>query len=132
MTVLRNIGRWNINHPDDPDLRDLIDVSWDQEQVSEVADYLENGMTLAALISNPQNRHCRLCEFSYKDDLLLTDGVYVWPQLLCHYVSAHKVRLPQVIIDDMMSRWDALEQSQQDVSWWRRLAAIRKTTSAER
>jgi hypothetical protein len=34
----------------------------------------------------------------------LTDGVWVWPEGLAHYVEAHSVRLPDEFIDDMRSR----------------------------
>jgi hypothetical protein len=36
----------------------------------------------------------------------LTDGVWVWPEGLAHYVEAHSVRLPDEFIDHMRSlRW---------------------------
>jgi hypothetical protein len=29
----------------------------------------------------------------------LTDGVWVWPEGLAHYVSAHSVRLPEMFLE---------------------------------
>lgn len=125
MTVLRNIGRWT--HDDDPDLRRLIDESWDQGEADEVADYLEHGLYLGTFISSPQSRQCRLCEFRVRDDIILTDGVYVWRSLFAHYVGAHKVRLPSVIWEDMMERFCALEEAEQDIAWWRDVVATQGT-----
>ncbi|MFE7508433.1 hypothetical protein [Promicromonospora sp. NPDC057488] len=45
-----------------------------------------------------------ICQF-----LVLTDGHWVWPSSLAHYVERYKVELPREFIDDMRARqWHVL------------------------
>jgi hypothetical protein len=51
--------------------------------------------------------YCRFeCEVepSVLGDCDLTDGVWMWPEGLAHYVEAHSVRLPDEFVDHMRSR----------------------------
>jgi hypothetical protein len=79
---------------------------------------------------------CRLCE----GDVLITfnydtDGTYVWPDGLGHYVEMHSVRLPPQIVNHILQQqpfdfdaiqaraWDQImatwRQGEHDRSWWR-------------
>jgi len=49
----------------------------------------------------------------------LTDGDYLWPEGLSHYVLAHGVRLPTEFAAHIERRLESLEELKRDVSWWR-------------
>lgn len=69
---------------------------WDPEQKEKVAQYLRNGKTL---ISWRGPSSCRLC-FTHVDGYrCFTDGEWVWPEGLVHYIEEHNVRPPQDFID---------------------------------
>lgn len=73
-----------------PDPRDFIDPDWSQEERDRVAQYLR---------AHPiRNRYrgfseCRICGCP-NGSTDRSDGTYVWPSGLAHYVEAHSVRLP--------------------------------------
>ena len=48
-----------------------------------------------------------------------TDGVYIWPEGLAHYLDAHAVRLPQQFVNHAMERLDALDAASVDYDWWK-------------
>jgi len=122
---LRSIGRWRDD--EDPDLSRLVDPQWCDGESEELSEYLEYGTLLGVLLSGPDR--CRLCDFGFPQTFVLTDGVYMWRQLLHHYVGAHKVRLPEPVASDMLNRLHELQDAKQDTAWWRDLCG---TTLAPR
>jgi hypothetical protein len=50
---------------------------------------------------------CRLC-FLLADDILMTDGVYQWHQVLAHDVPEHRVRLTGLVVKNMFAGATAL------------------------
>ncbi len=73
MSQRRLIGHWlGARAPDLPDPRDFIDPSWDVDERSVVADYLERGRR-AGLFMGPSR--CRLCG-ELVGNLELEDSVY--------------------------------------------------------
>ncbi len=111
MAFLR-VGYWRPlggNRGDDPrdyvlpDPRTLVDVNWDSDVRSRIASYLKNGKVLAYGFDYS---YCRFrCGVS--DTLMgscdLTDGVWIWPEGLHHYVEIHSVRLQNEFINHMRS-----------------------------
>ena len=120
MSPLRIIGIWRYHN--DPDLSEMVDLEWDQYEAEELSDYLEFGTLIGVTMSGPAK--CRLCDFVLPNDLMFTDGVYQWHQLLFHYVREHKVRLPGKVVSDMLDRLHALQESESDISWWRETARV--------
>lgn len=53
--------------------------------------------------------------------LELADGVYVWPEGLAHYVTAHAIRMPDVFVDHERTLTDGIESADIDETWWRSL-----------
>jgi hypothetical protein len=96
------IGYWhNISNPDLPDPAWFIDDKWDRRIRRKVIAYLKNG------IMTPHHwMGYSWCRFRCGKDILgsaeLTDGKYVWPEGLSHYVKHHNVRLPQEIVDHFL------------------------------
>src|SRR5215472_4632440 len=103
MTTWTRIGLWRReDHLEWPDPTDMVDPSWDVEERSLVATYLRNGAPSPSFMyrklpggTMEAGERCQLCEgdevISFNWD---TDGTYVWPDGLDHYVETHSVRLP--------------------------------------
>lgn len=60
---------------------------------------------------------CRLCG-ELVGSLELSDGVFVWPEGLVHYLDAHEVRLPQRFVTHVMARSEELGTAEIDDDWW--------------
>lgn len=78
-----------------PDPHDLVDPNWLDEKSRElVAIYLDAGKRVE------QYMGCSFCRFncgissSEMGTADLSDGVYLWPEGLSHYIRRHHVRLP--------------------------------------
>ena len=112
---VRLIGYWRSESDDRwPDPATFVDEGWDDDERRLVAAYLEEGFTpWAAAGFSP----CRLCG-KPNGSAELTDGVYLWPEGLAHYVREHAVRLPQEVIQHISSRYDELEELEVDRDWW--------------
>ena len=111
------IGYWSgpLSAGDWPNPRDFVDPDWDEEARLDLALYLENGLIARAYMGYSE---CRLCGVQ-NGNLELTDGGYVWPEGLSHYVRQHSVRLPAAFtehVERMASLTDGLNI---DDTWWR-------------
>jgi hypothetical protein len=112
---VRLIGYWRNGAGDGwPDPRDLVDEAWDEREHERVASYLEQGFIpwVAAGRST-----CRLCG-APNGSAELTDGVYLWPEGLAHYVRDHSVRLPAEVVAHVKDRLHDLESLTVDRDWW--------------
>ena len=100
---LAGIAETSAREPDWPDPHSFVDPSWDQDQRSTVARHLECGvLCLQYRGLSP----CRFCERN-NGSAEYTDGVYVWPEGLAHYVIEHGVRLPEEFVAHVLSSHDA-------------------------
>jgi hypothetical protein len=52
---------------------------------------------------------CRMCELTTNGTSDLTDGVYLWPAGLAHYIDEHGVRLPEPIVTHFLAQAKARE-----------------------
>ncbi|WP_449385851.1 hypothetical protein [Cellulomonas soli] len=113
--ALRLIGYWrNDQHPEYPDPHDLVDATWDEDDRSVVAGYLDAGTHLRHMMGLSP---CRLCG-QPNGASEYTDGVLVWPQGLSHYIEDHGVRLPRAIEDYVLDRVARLEATPVSEDWW--------------
>ena len=118
MTVesLRLVGYWSgETSPGWPNVDSFIDTEWDESERHAVVQYLANG-TLARTFMGKSS--CRICgiENGYGE---FSDGTYLWPTGLVHYVEAHAVRLPGEFVEHAMKRLSALEDASVEQGWWR-------------
>ena len=122
---LRLIGYWA--HPDHesrwPDPRRFIDEAWDSEQRALVAGYLQRGL-VARLFMGPAR--CRLCGRGVGNEEW-SDGVFIWPEGLGHYVEEHSVRLPQEFIDHVEGHLTAFDDLEIDADWWTQVTGGRES-----
>jgi hypothetical protein len=110
------IGYWRGEHAVGwPDPADFVDSTWARDEREAVADYLGRGFVVRACMGYSP---CRICG---KDNgcLELSDGIYVWPEGLAHYVTDHGVRLPEPFVSTALWLIEAFETAGRDETWWR-------------
>ena len=96
-----------------PDPRDLIDESWSNQERELVASYLEHGFRPWQFGGHS---YCRLCG-RVNGSAEFTDGVYLWPEGLAHYVREHSVKLPDEVLAHIRRRCDEVETLDVDREW---------------
>jgi hypothetical protein len=115
MRLIR-IGYWlGPRAPGWPDPRQFVDPTWDEEEREDVVSYLQHGLLARGMMGYST---CRFCE-SRNGSVELSDGIYIWPEGLTHYVQEHNVRLPPEFVDHMRRLTEDLEEAEIDESWWR-------------
>lgn len=124
MAALNLIGYWITSLKDDLFLPPQEFVSDEESNVREiVANYLDSGTMVAAY------RGLSWCRFLCRRDngcCELSDGYWIWPEGLSHYVRDHNVWLPEEFITDALagrpSRVMPIEQrydAPADLSFWK-------------
>lgn len=110
------IGYWRSEGTTEwPDPVDFVDSTWDADERDLVVDHLSRGFVVRAYMGYSP---CRICGIN-NGALELSDGVYVWPDGLGHYVAEHAVRLPEPFVAHVLAMADAFEAVDRDESWWR-------------
>jgi len=106
----------------DPDPLDLVDHDQSREERDIVFDYLTRGLLARAYMGRST---CRICGDPENGNLELTDGTFLWPEGLAHYVRDHDVRLPTAFIEHVNQQEDRLSSRGHDgAEWWRRNAIL--------
>lgn len=116
VTSLRRVGYWNGGHsPGWPDVTSFTDADWDEDERAVVSQYLCSGTMARTFMGYSA---CRLCGASngYAE---FTDGSYIWPAGLVHYVDEHGVRRPDEFVQHAVARLAELEGAEVDDQWWR-------------
>lgn len=98
-----------------PSPGDFVDESWDPDARDMVADYLQRGFVVRAYMGYSP---CRICGRN-NGDLELSDGTFVWPDGLVHYVTDHAVRLPERFVSHVSREIASYETAGREESWWR-------------
>ncbi len=118
VTLIR-LGYWlGDRSPGWPEVRSFIDSGWDADERAEVALYLRQGSVARRYLGFSL---CRICG-SAVGSLELSDGVFIWPEGLAHYVSEHSVRLPGRFVEHVAERTAELGDAVVDDRWWRGLS----------
>lgn len=87
-----------------PDPTSLVDPAWQPGDRAAIGRYLDGGLV------HTHWRGLSYCRFDcgisspQMGSRCLTDGTWVWPEGLAHYVVAHNVRLPDTFVDHMRSQ----------------------------
>ena len=121
MNELHGLGYWiDFEDPDDneidlPDPRILLDAIGPCRPDPRILNYLRSGRELAAWMGYS---YCRF-QCGVPDEQMgcrdLTDGIWVWPEGLVHYVEVHQVPLPEAFIRTMkQNQWHAPEAVKSD------------------
>jgi hypothetical protein len=118
MISLIRIGLWRSDTaPDLPDPHAWIDEGWDEGERAALETYLSCGTVARAFVGFSP---CRICG-ERNGNLEYSDGRYLWPEGLSHYVEKHSVRLPAEFVAYAVGRLEQMESAQTDESWWRSL-----------
>jgi hypothetical protein len=120
--LLTGIGYWHsIHYPQYPDPGHFVDEQWNAEEKERVIAYLKSGHEMPYAYAGVS--WCRFrCGYHQLGSLELTDGKYLWPEGLYHYIEAHNVKLPQAIIDHILNNTEikpAGDNYTIDWSWWK-------------
>ena len=117
MEALRVIGYWgDAQQSDLPHPSVFVDLSWDADEREAIAYYLGRGVLARAYMGYSP---CRLCDKRDNGNLEFSDGTYVWPQGLVHYVTEHGVRLPAEFVQHAFATEERLGSADRDINWWR-------------
>jgi hypothetical protein len=108
------IGYWS---GDWPNPESFVDHSWDPEERDVIAMYLSGGLIVRTYMGYSK---CRFCG-KQNGDVELSDGVFVWPEGLSHYVETHAIRLPDRFVTHALGNIDSLESADRDEEWWKSL-----------
>lgn len=101
-------------HSPYPDPRDWIDSEWDQDERDATWFYFASGRLFRTCMRYSK---CRVCGEN-NGSVEYTDGTYVWPEGLAHYIYEHAVRLPDELVGHARQRIDAVEDVQPAPEWW--------------
>lgn len=115
---LQRLGYWGDRDSGLPSPTALVDDSWDEAERDLVTNHLARGFVARAYMGRAA---CRICGEQI-GSLELTDGVYIWPEGLVHYVTVHHVRLPEPVVEHIRVFTDAIETADVDDSGWRAIA----------
>ena len=114
--LLQRLGYWHGPYtPEWPDVRRFVDAEWDEDERAEVWSHLRAGFTARAYLGRSD---CRICGEAV-GSLEVSDGTYIWPEGLAHYVREHSVRLPVEFVEHVRSRRRELEEASVIDEWWR-------------
>lgn len=120
------IGYWHsLFEPHYPDPAWFIDPNWDAEEKQRVIDHLKAGQKMP--YAQMGFSWCRFrCGINNLGAAELTDGKYVWPEGLVHYLEAHQVRLPEQVVQDFLQPESIagriltdFSPTDLDVTWWK-------------
>jgi len=115
MTQLIAIGFWaDFTHSSWPDPKELVDQNIDARERQEVADYLARGIVHEVYRGWS---YCRFCD-EQNGSADLSDGTYLWPEGLAHYVREHDVWLPGQFTAHVATRLADLRAAGIDEKWW--------------
>jgi hypothetical protein len=130
---LRAIGYF-IESLDDDDFPAPQELVGEDSRLAAVADYLDRGLAYRQFLG------ISWCRFSCGEERMgartLTDGAWVWPEGLSHYLRVHSVRLPEEFIQHTFSNrrpfGPVADEALSDFTFWndwscsQRSATLRK------
>jgi hypothetical protein len=120
---LIGIGYWHsIYETDFPDPGYFVDREWDKAERERIIQYLQSGQLMPYDAMGVS--WCRFrCGINHLGAGEFTDGKYVWPEGLAHYVTTHDVKLPNDVIDHMVSNKTFIpidNNPEVDWTWWKK------------
>jgi hypothetical protein len=109
------LGYWSIGADSPwPSPTSFMDADWDTDERELIVEYLRRGFVARTYMGYST---CRICG-QQNGALELSDGVFVWPDGLAHYVSDHLVRPPKEFVDHALAALAAIEEADRDELWW--------------
>lgn len=113
---LTRIGYWSSDRSDGwPDAKAFVDLAWDADERARVVTHLQHGVLARAYLGHSVCRVCGKANGSTE----LTDGTYLWPVGLAHYVEDHGIRLPVEFVSHVEHTARSLDDAEVDDEWWK-------------
>ena len=108
IVTLQLIGYWSGNGESEvyPAAGDFLQESPYPGQ-QEVVAYLQNGYSMPYITLGYST--CRICGMDSNGSQDLSDGKYMWPEGLAHYVECHNLRLPEAFEAHIASDWEPID-----------------------
>jgi hypothetical protein len=102
-TIPKGVGYWGSGEGSGllalPRPQTLVRPGWHVEDRGRIVAYLRSG---SVCLASPGLARCRFTEScGYLGSCDLTDGEWLWPQGLEHYLLAHDVCLPEAFVETM-------------------------------
>jgi hypothetical protein len=117
--IPKGVGYWGGGKGTDdlPRPQSLVRLGWQTKDLRRIADYLSNGHMYGAWLGKAS------CRFAGCPHVLgacdFTDGVWVWPEGLEHYLLKHAVCLPDSFVETMQSNdWQVPAACDADRTRW--------------
>lgn len=94
-------GFWRVEKGDGsiPSVEEVVDTNWSPDDRGSLIEYLKNSPV--AVTTAVGFCKCLCCSQQLEIGCFRTDGVWLWPDDLVHYVESHRVRLPDAFVDHM-------------------------------
>jgi len=103
---LIKVGYWYSQYEPHLPMPTPMDGDQNPEYRQRIVEYLKAGKTLHAYRGSSS---CRVCDLRVNGSKDFTDGTYVWPQGLAHYVEEHNTKLPDDFVEHILGfklhRW---------------------------
>ena len=126
---LKVLGYWSDKRTPSPlpDPKNLVDPNW-REDREKITNYLKSGLIAAQYMGFSYCRFECGIPAPMMGDSDLSDGTWVWPQGLAHYVEKHQVILPAEFVEHLKANGfrvncnltsQDLESLQHDFGFWR-------------
>jgi hypothetical protein len=120
--TIKIIGYWHGFYEDAyPDPGSFVDDNWDAEEKERIVAYLKAAHEMPYAFAGTS-----WCRFRCGADSLgsteFSDGTYLWPAGLLHYVEAHNVKLPREVLDHMLTNKKTdmgSDKTGVDLEWWK-------------
>jgi hypothetical protein len=119
---LTAIGYWHsIFEPEYPDPAKFIDLQWNVAEKITVIEHISQARVIADWTGQSWCRfRCGEMQLGSQD---VTDGIYIFPEGLVHYLQHHHVRLPEEFIRHVRHYQPVeinfgLEQCEIHYDWW--------------
>lgn len=120
------IGYWkDKDQPHLPHPSDFVNQAIPDDLRNTVATYLENGNRFIAYLGFSWCRFkCGIADHQMGASCF-TDGLYIWPEGLSHYIRVHDVWLPDTFVNYVLENqnrdWSMVDTSRlylHDYTWW--------------
>lgn len=99
-TGLEKVGYWRSSRETHlPKASEFLDPEWDAGVRAAVLAHIKQGEVNNRWRGSSK---CRICGVR-NGSRCLTDGVYVWPEGLAHYVESHSLRPPHAFVNHVMA-----------------------------
>ena len=125
--ALIGFGFWHsLLDPTLPDPAWFIDEKWSEIERKRVLAYLAQGQAINHWMGYSWCRFRCSRKDVHMGSCDLTDGTFIWPEELAHYIERHSVRLPERIVQHILSQIDFPKNEAKKVSdgtaanndWW--------------